>query len=93
MKECNKVFFGEKGLTQTSANHLANIAKETVESNRQALDSVGFVNVNISLLSGGNSRTVKTGRNEAYLDNVPALLQEVANMNAFCAWIQVGHPD
>lgn len=51
MKECNKVFFGEKGLTQTSANHLANIAKETVESNRQALDSVGFVNVNISLLS------------------------------------------
>ena len=26
MKECNKVFFGEKGLTQTSANHLANIA-------------------------------------------------------------------
>ena len=34
MKECNKVFFGEKGLTQTSANHLANIAKETVESNR-----------------------------------------------------------
>ena len=88
MKECNKVFFGEKGLTQTSANHLANIAKETVESNRQALDSVGFVNVNISLLSGGNSRTVKTGRNEAYLDNVPTLLQEVANMNAFCAWIR-----
>ena len=77
MKECNKVFFGEKVLTRTSANHLANIAKETVESNRQALDSVGFVNVNISLLSGGNSRTVKTGRNEAYLDNVPTLLKKL----------------
>lgn len=88
MKECNKVFFGEKGLTQTSANHLANIAKETIESNRQALDSVSFVDISISLLSGGNARTLKTGRNEAYLDNVPTLLQEVANMNAFCAWIR-----
>lgn len=33
MKEINRVFFGEKGITSTSANHLANLAKECMESN------------------------------------------------------------
>ena len=28
MKKVNEVFFGEHGLTSTSANHLANIAQE-----------------------------------------------------------------
>lgn len=36
MKEINRVFFGEKGITSTSANHLANLAKECMESNRRA---------------------------------------------------------
>ena len=30
MKDCNKVFFAEKGLTSTSANHLANLAREDI---------------------------------------------------------------
>lgn len=38
MKEINRVFFGEKGITSTSANHLANLAKECMESNRRALE-------------------------------------------------------
>lgn len=88
MKECNKVFFGEKGLTQTSANHLANIAKEMVESNKQVLDSVGFITVTASLLSGGNVATVKTGKPDGFLTNVPVLLSEIGDMNAFCAWMR-----
>lgn len=43
MKEINRVFFGEKGITSTSANHLANLAKECMESNRRALEGVGFI--------------------------------------------------
>ena len=31
MKKVNEVFFGEHGLTSTSANHLANIAQEKME--------------------------------------------------------------
>ena len=38
MKEINRVFFGEKGITSTSANHLANLAKECMD--RRALEGV-----------------------------------------------------
>ena len=31
MKKVNEVFFGEHGLTSTSANHMANIAQEKME--------------------------------------------------------------
>jgi len=33
MEKQNEVFFGEHGLTSTSANHLANIAQEKIVSN------------------------------------------------------------
>lgn len=52
MKEINRVFFGEKGITSTSANHLANLAKECMESNRRALEGVGFITSTVRLLSG-----------------------------------------
>ena len=32
MKEKNKIFFGTKGITSTSANHIANIAKEVMKT-------------------------------------------------------------
>lgn len=88
MKECNKVFFGEKGITSTSANHLANIAKESVESNRIALNGATFVTSTASLLSGGNARVLQEGRNEAYLDGLHDLISEIAEMNSFCAWMR-----
>ena len=37
MKKVNEVFFGEHGLTSTSANHLANIAQEKIVSNEAQL--------------------------------------------------------
>lgn len=55
MKEINRVFFGEKGITSTSANHLANLAKECMESNRRALEGVGFITSTVRLLNGGEA--------------------------------------
>ena len=80
MKECNKVFFGEKGITSTSANHLANLAKECMESNRRALEGVGFITSTVRLLNGGEAAILTEGRNEQYLSSVPELLKEIAEM-------------
>ena len=44
MKEKNKIFFGTKGITSTSANHIANIAKEVMEESRALLENSTFVN-------------------------------------------------
>ena len=88
MKEINRVFFGEKGITSTSANHLANLAKECMESNRRALEGVGFITSTVRLLSGGQASILTEGRNEQYLSSIPELLEEIAEMNTFCAWMR-----
>lgn len=88
MKEINHVFFGEKGITSTSANHLANLAKECMESNRRALEGVGFITSTVRLLNGGEAAILTEGRNEQYLSSVPELLKEIAEMNTFCAWMR-----
>ena len=88
MKEINRVFFGEKGITSTSANHLANLAKECMESNRRALEGVGFITCTVRLLNGGEAAILTEGRNEQYLSSVPELLKEIAEMNTFCAWMR-----
>ena len=43
----NKVFFGENGLTSTSANHVANLAKEFISSSEKYLNSISFVKTTI----------------------------------------------
>lgn len=88
MKECNKVFFGDSGVTSTAANHLANVAKEMVESNKQVLDSVNFITASATLLSGGKDVIVRTGKTDAFLANIPTLLAEIGQMNSFCAWMR-----
>ena len=56
-----KVFFGERGITATSANHLANIAKESVKQLENKLNAINFVNQDVSLLAGGNKMSIKIG--------------------------------
>lgn len=47
MKKVNEVFFGEHGLTSTSANHLANIAHEKIVSNEAKLKNLNFVTMTV----------------------------------------------
>ena len=51
MKDKNKIFFGEKGISSTSANHLANIAKQMVDQENAKLDATSFVTTQVRLLS------------------------------------------
>lgn len=46
----NKVFFGESGLTSTSANHVANLAKEFISSNENYLNNISFINCKIGII-------------------------------------------
>lgn len=84
----NRVFFGDNGLTSTSANHLANIAKELVRGNQQFLSSASFTDVDVSLLSGVNNHQIEVGKDKSYLDKIPNLIMEISNMNSFIAWVR-----
>ncbi|MBR1556709.1 MAG: hypothetical protein IJ647_02940 [Prevotella sp.] len=90
MKKVNEVFFGEHGLTSTSANHLANIAQEKIVSNEAKLKNLNFVTATVDIVgSPANSgKVINRGYDEAQLSEVHGLLSEIADMNAFCAWIR-----
>ena len=54
-------FFGENGITSTSANHVANLAKEAVRNVHEKLASTRFYSETVSLLTGGNEAVVSKG--------------------------------
>ena len=86
MKDCNKVFFAEKGLTSTSANHLANLAREEVATLQGEIAAISFINEFTSTL-GGNQTQTKIGKGENFLSNIESQLDAIAKLNSFIAWV------
>ena len=83
-----KVFFAEKGITSTSANHVSNKGKELLKSEQAILDNINFVNTTASLLSGGESRTITKGmKTEDSFESMHKTIAKIANLNAMSAWI------
>lgn len=82
-----KVFFAEKGITSTSANHVSNKGKEMLKSEQAVLDNINFVNTTASLLSGGESRTITKGMNADSFESMHKTIAKIANLNAMSAWI------
>lgn len=82
-----KVFFAEKGITSTSANHVSNKGKELLKSEQAVLDNINFVNTTASLLSGGESRTITKGMSTDSFESMHKTIAKIANLNAMSAWI------
>ena len=88
MKEKNKIFFGTKGITSTSANHIANIAKEVMEEGRALLENITFVNCNVGLISSDVSRLTEKGYDTDELGNIVLSINKVAECNALIAYLR-----
>ena len=83
-----KVFFAEKGITSTSANHVSNKGKELLKSEQAILDNINFVNTTVSLLYGGESKMITKGmKAEDSFDSIHKTISKIANLNAMSAWI------
>lgn len=82
-----KVFFAEKGITSTSANHVSNKGKELLKSEQAILDNINFINTTISLLSGGESKIITKGKSTDSFVSMHKIITKIANLNAMSAWI------
>ena len=86
MQKKNEVFFGKHGITSTSANHLANIAKELIADNEAKLNNLTFVTTTIDIVgSTASDKTISRGYTEERLNEVRRLIEEIGSMHAFCA--------
>lgn len=89
----NSVFFsrgeGEVALTSTSANHIANLAKEYIQTIESGLNNVSFYKTEVALI-GGDNNVIQEGWKSERLDEVTPALQNVALSKSLIAWLREG---
>lgn len=90
------VFFANENtegvkLSSTSANHIANLAKEYIQSVETRLNNICFFNAEIALVGNvGGASTIQTGETSEVLNNLQSLLEGVAQAKSLIAWLREG---
>lgn len=91
MDSTNKIkhsaFFGEKGLTSTSANHIANLAKEYIQSAEMYLNNVVFYDIDMSLI-GSDTKRLRTGSDSEVLQSIQVTILNIAKAKSLIAWLR-----
>ena len=82
------IYFGDAGMTSTSANHVANMAKESVKEIANDLEAISFYNASVCLLSGGSLAQAAVGSTRSDLDRVLSSLEGIGEANALIAWLR-----
>lgn len=76
------------GITSTSANTLANWAKNEAYAATVELASLTFVDTRVELINGETPKAVRVGAKDTA--RVGALIEKIAKLNSFCAWMREG---
>lgn len=84
----NEIFFGESGLTSTSANHIADLCKESYRSLEQELASLRFYSETLKLLGSNDSTTISVGLNSDAVESIPEKLERIADLKSLIAWLR-----
>lgn len=84
------IILGKDGLTQTSANHLANIAKEMYEALETKLEALKLVSRDFTLAVNGETYRVENESTPEELSAAAESLKEIASLKAFIAWLREG---
>ena len=82
----NNVYFANEGMTSTTANFYANIAKELQNAATERLNSVKFFQTSVAVIGSREKQLMEAGNDS--LDFIPNDLKTLAEMNAFCAWVR-----
>lgn len=82
------VFFGENGLTSTSANFIANQAKEYVESLKEYLSTTNFLDSTIELIGSGKETLSKKGFSTEEVRKIDGILNSIVLAYSLIAWLR-----
>lgn len=80
-------FFGEEGLTSTSANHVANIAKEYYQSLETELEATSFIKEEIAIVGSLEKTEVNKGTPEI-LKVVDDYMNKIIAAKSLIAWLR-----
>jgi hypothetical protein len=82
----NKVFFAKEGLTSTSANHVANMAKEYAQRISAQADTLRLYSKSARLLGYAQPSIVEAPLDT--LDAIPDVIRRVVQCNALIGWLR-----
>lgn len=83
--EKDKIYFGDNGLTSTSANFIANQAKEMVQSIQEELASISFLNSEIGIIG---STMTPTSKGVTTLDGIEDSVDTIVKAHSLIAWLR-----
>lgn len=86
--EIQKVFFGEQGLTETSANYIANLAKEALKREEAEVDAISFVHEQVSTLDNPNRTDLSLGMEEEECKGIQQKLEHIMKVKSLIAWLR-----
>ena len=78
-------FTTSKGLTSTSANYLANLAKEQIKQEQSLLNNLSYIDETVGLISSPQEKVLRIGSTNLDLSST---LKKISNYHAFIAWIR-----
>lgn len=81
-------FFGTEGLTMTSANHIANLAKEFTKTTERNLNSVSFIETSLTIIGSDAVQPIHTGWCDGALEHIIESLRVVSEANSLIAWLR-----
>lgn len=80
-------YFGESGLTSTSANYICNLAKESYEKLESKLNATSFLEEYITII-GARAETRVSLASKDLLNTAPDMLKEIYNLKSLIAWLR-----
>lgn len=85
-----KYLTSEKGLSSTSANYIANVAKESIEEYEQRLAKLPLYSVYFNLLDApeDQKKCITHGLTDTELQEVYSILKKIAKAKSLCAWVR-----
>jgi hypothetical protein len=86
--EKDMIFFGEQGLTSTSAGHVANMAKEYIAGLEEFVNNLEFYSTDIELLVSNQEKTLTRGNTKDDLGKIDAALTSIAEAKSLIAWLR-----
>ena len=86
--EQDKIFFGEQGLSSTSADFIANLAKEMLRKDESKMAGLSFVSEEISPLNNPVKSEVNIGMEEDEVRKIPAIMERIMRLKSLIAWLR-----
>ena len=84
------IFFSTdgKGLTSTSANHIANLAKEMISDMETSLAEMAFYSTTVTLIGGEQPNLLSRGVNDSDVEDVISRLHRMSEAKSLIAWLR-----